>query len=236
MLRRLRLPTLSPAPLRPLRPKRGHSWWKAAWLCIWLLLALTLILIVVSNQMVLRAAQSRLYDSVSEIPARKVGLVLGTSPTSQGQPNVYYEARLNAAAALYKAGRVEDLILSGDNSTTSYDEPTRMKADLVARGLPAGHLFLDYAGFRTLDSVVRARDIFGLTAVTIISQRFHNERAVFLAQNKGIDAIAYNAEDVEGAAGLRTRGREWLARTSAVLDVKLLGTQPKFLGVRVQIP
>ena len=170
------------------------------------LLALTFTLITVSNQVVQRAAQGRLYDSVLEIPARKVGLVLGTSPTTQGQLNAYYEARLNAAAALYRAGKMRDLTLSGDNSTTFYDEPTRMKSGLVARGVPAGHLFLDYAGFRTPDSVVRTRDVFGLTEVTVISQRFHNERAVFLA------------------------------RTSAVLDVNLFNTQPRFLGERVEIP
>lgn len=237
MFQRLRLSSRRSASVRPDRPRSdgsrsGRRWWQAALV----LLALVLTLITVSNQMVQRAAQGRLFDSVVEIPARKVGLVLGTSPTTQGQPNAYYEARLDAAAALYRAGKVRDLILSGDNSTRFYDEPTRMKLGLVARGVPAGHLFLDYAGFRTLDSVVRARDIFGLAHVTVISQRFHNERAVFLARSKGLDAIAFNAQDVTGAAGLRSTGREWLARTSAVLDVNLFNTQPKFLGEQVQIP
>ena len=237
MFQRLRLSSRSSAPVRPDRPRSngsrsGRRWWQVALV----LLALVLALIVTSNRAVQWAAQGRLYDSVAGIPARKVGLVLGTSPTTQGQPNAYYEVRLNAAAALYRAGKVQDLILSGDNSTTLYDEPTRMKLGLVARGVPAGHLFLDYAGFRTLDSVVRARDIFGLAQVTVISQRFHNERAVFLARSKGLDAIAFNAQDVTGAAGLRSTGREWLARTSAVLDVSLLNTQPKFLGERVRLP
>ena len=232
LFQRFRLSSRSPAPVLPDRSRSGRRWWQATLV----LLALVLVLITVSNQLVQRAAQGRLYDSVLEIPARKVSLVLGTSPTMQGQPNAYYEARLNAAAALHRAGKVRDLILSGDNSTRFYDEPTRMQLGLVARGMPAGHLFLDYAGFRTLDSVVRARDVFGLAQVTVISQRFHNERAVFLARSKGLDAIAFNAEDVTGAAGLRSTGREWLARTSAVLDVSLLNTQPKFLGERVQIP
>ncbi len=237
MFQRLRLSSRNRVPvksdrLQPDQPRPGRRWWQVALVFLVLVLAL----IVMSDQMVLLAAQGRLYDSVASIPARKVGLVLGTSPTTQGQPNAYYEARLNAAAALYRAGKVQDLILSGDNSTTFYDEPTRMKSGLVARGVPAGHLFLDYAGFRTLDSVVRAQGVFGLTEVTVISQRFHNERAVFLARSKGLDAIAFNADDVTGAANLRSTGREWLARTSAVLDVKVLNTQPKFLGERVQIP
>ncbi|WP_425146679.1 SanA/YdcF family protein [Deinococcus sp.] len=202
----------------------------------WLMvLAAALLCLILMNRVVERAAVGRLYSSVADIPARKVALVLGTSPSAFGRPNLYYTARLDAAAALYRAGKAQDFILSGDNSTPSYDEPGSMKRDLIALGVPAGRLFVDDAGFRTLDSVVRAQKIFGQTQFTVVSQHFHNVRAVYLARRYGLDAIGYDAADVVGASGLRTRMREVLARAGAVLDMTLLNAQPKFLGDPVKI-
>lgn len=181
------------------------------------------------------AAVGRLY-SLESLPPRQVGLVLGTSKfLSSGQPNRYYRYRIDAAEAAYKAGKVRVLLLSGDNSTPYYDEPSTMRADLIARGIPAEKLVLDYAGFRTLDSVVRAAEVFGTQEFTVISQPFHNQRAIFLARARGINAIGLNARDVTGAGGVKVQQREFFARIAAVLDI-VLGQQPRFLGAQEEMP
>jgi SanA protein len=196
--------------------------------------ALSLGTVLLSNTLVSSSASGRLYSDVQAIPERPVGLLLGTSKYVDGRINLYYQFRIDAALALYRAGKVHDLILSGDNAHASYDEPSTMRADLIAGGIPAGRLHRDYAGFRTLDSVVRASQVFGQREVTVISQRFHNERAIYLARAHGLDAIGFDARDVTGAGGLKVQNREYLARVSAVLDV-VRGKGPKFLGDPVLI-
>ncbi len=183
-----------------------------------------------------RAARDRCFDAPDRTPTNRVGLVLGTCPRiADGRDNLFYLHRLDTAAALYRAGRVEVLLVSGDNGRRGCDEPTAMRDDLVARGVPPERIYRDYAGFRTLDSVVRARWVFGLDRVTIVSQRFHNERALWLARRAGLDAIACDAPDVRGAFGLKVRAREALARVAAVLDATVLSRQPRFLGPPVVI-
>ena len=147
----------------------------------------------------------------------------------------YFLYRIKAAAALFHAGRTDYLIVSGDNCRDDYDEPTEMRDALIAAGVPGERIYQDYAGFRTLDSVVRAREIFGQSQITIVSQSFHNERALYLAQGHGIDAIGFNATEVSRWGGLRTRAREYLARCQAFLDLHVLGTTPKFLGPPVLV-
>lgn len=142
---------------------------------------------------------------------------------------------MDAAEKLYKSGKVKYLILSGDNSHKNYNEPEDMQAELISRGIPADHIFLDYAGFRTLDSVVRAKQIFGQNSFIIVSQQFHNARAVFLARRYGINAYGYNAMDVNKYAGMKTKIREKFARAKVFVDL-LLGVDPKFGGEKVQIP
>ena len=183
-----------------------------------------------------RVARPFCYDSAASIPANKVGLLLGTSKfTKRGNENQHYRNRIDAAAALFKSGKIEYLLASGDNSRRSYDEPTQMKADLVALGVPADRVVLDYAGFRTLDSIVRAQKIFGQQKITIISQRFHNERAIYLAQSQGMEAVGFNAPDATAFHGFRTKLREKFARVAAFLDLHVWGRQPKFLGAPVPI-
>lgn len=142
---------------------------------------------------------------------------------------------MDAAAKLYQAGKVRHFILSGDNHTETYDEPSDMKAALMARDIPESAITLDYAGFRTLDSVVRCNSVFDQKQVIIVSQEFHNLRAVFIARSKGMDAVAFNARGVSRRYSLKTWLREYLARTVAVLDVYVLGTQPHFLGEKEKI-
>jgi len=201
-----------------------------------LLLALS-ILIGVCQWLVLRTGDGRLYENVADTPQRDVGLLLGTSEKQgNGNSNPFFEKRITAAAALYKAGKIRHILVSGDNSRKDYDEPAMMQRALLAAGVPQNAITLDYAGFRTLDSVVRAKEIFGLTQFTIISQRFHNQRALMIAHHYGIDAIAFCAEDVALRYGIKIQIREVFARVKAVLDLYILRTQPKFLGPPIAIP
>ena len=159
-----------------------------------------------------------------------MGLLLGARPG-----NRYFTRRIDTAAALYHAGKVKWLLVSGDNGRKNYDEASGMQKALIAKGVPAKVIFCDYAGFSTLDSVVRAKKVFGENHITIISQEFHNQRAIWLAKQYGIDAIGFNAPDLNMKHGFYTQLREKLARVSAVIDAKILHRQPKYLGPSVMI-
>ena len=182
------------------------------------------------------AARGRTYADAAIVPPRAVGVVLGCGPRlANGRQNLYFRYRIEAAVALFQAGKVEYLLVSGDNHRRGYDEPTEMKDSLVRAGVPADRIVCDYAGFRTLDSIVRAREVFGQTRVTVISQEFHNQRAIYLARHRGLDAIGFNARAVGGRSEWRTACREQLARVRTLLDVYVLRTKPRFLGPKVPI-
>jgi len=194
-----------------------------------------LILVLAVNWHVSKASQDQIYSSFEKLPYNRVGLVLGSGKfLKSGYTNLYYQYRIDATLALYHAGKIEYVLVSGDNSNKNYDEPTTIKNDLIAGGIPENKIVLDYAGFRTLDSVVRGKLVFGLTSFTIISQQFHNERALYLANKNHINAIAYNAKDVSKRYGFRTQLREKLARVKMMLDL-LFGKKPKFLGEQIEI-
>lgn len=166
-----------------------------------------------------------------------VALALGTSRrVRDGRPNLYFRTRMEAAARLYQAGKIRHIIVSGSNPSTSYDEATDMLKALVDLGVPREAVTRDYAGFRTLDSVVRCKEVFGQDSVIIVSQAAHNRRAIFLARRYGLDAVGYNAEDYRRFGISRQRIREAFARCKAVLDLYVLGTEPKFLGDPVDVP
>ncbi|MCX7783094.1 MAG: YdcF family protein [Meiothermus sp.] len=187
------------------------------------------------NTWVERSSQPWLFADADQIPHNRVGLVLGTGPTTvRGRPNPYFVGRIQAAARLYQAGKVDYLLVSGDNSSPYYDEPSAMREALIAQGVPKERIYRDYAGFRTLDSVVRAREVFGEQRFTVISQLFHNQRAVFIARQRGLEAIGYNAPDAPEGFNSNTRFREPLARVQMVLDL-LLNKQPKYLGAPIRI-
>lgn len=181
------------------------------------------------------ATKGKLYTQVDSIPKNRVGLLLGTSQyLKDGRINLYFQYRVEAAVALFKAGKIDFILISGDNSTKENDEPTDFKKALIALGIPADRIYLDYAGFRTLDSVIRAKEVFGLTQMTIISQAFHNERAIYIAQKKGIKAVGFNAKDVDKYTGLKTRIRERFARVKVFWDLTFR-VKPKFLGEKIEI-
>ncbi|MBN2212096.1 MAG: YdcF family protein [Sedimentisphaerales bacterium] len=207
----------------------GRKWRKWIFRGLLACFILSFLLALWGNIWVLSAAKGRIYDDLNTIPHRPCGLVLGCSQyMPDGRENLYFRYRINAAAELFHAGKVDSLLVSGDNSTKSYDEPSAMKQALVDEGVPEDKITIDYAGFSTLDSVVRAKTVFNQKDITVISQEFHNIRALFLCDRKGLDAVAYNARRVGGAAGLRIRCREALARTKTALDVTILNRQPHF--------
>ena len=196
---------------------------------------LMFIFIIIANYAVEKVAQNRIYSNIEQIPYNKVGLVLGTSKyLRNGQLNAYFYYRVKATADLYKHHKIDFVLVSGDNGTAAYNEPEDFKNALIEQGVPADKIYLDFAGFRTLDSVVRAKEIFGQEKFTVISQKFHNERAVFLAEHFNINAIGFNAKDVNNFGGLKTKLREYLARTKAVWDI-FWGVQPKFGGKPIEI-
>lgn len=176
-----------------------------------------------------------IFSTIEEIPKQKVGVLLGTSKQlKNGYPNQYFVKRIEAAAELFHKGKIEYIIVSGDNSTENYNEPEDMKNALMEKGVPEDKIFLDYAGFRTFDSVIRAKEIFGQTSFIIISQKFHNQRAIYIARKNGIEAYGYNAGDVGKYGGFKTKVREYLARSNVFID-QLIGKKPKFLGEKITI-
>lgn len=200
-----------------------------------IIFSVCVLIAVVCNSIIEKNTKSLNFSSLETIPANKVGLVLGTNPLlKNGNVNRYFLYRVDAVEALFKAEKIEFILISGDNGRQGYNEPEAFKKVLVERGIPAERIFLDYAGFRTLDSVIRAREIFGLEEFTIISQQFHNERAIYIAQKNGINAIGFNAQDVSDYNGFKTKVREYLARTKLFVDI-FLGTTPKFLGEKIEI-
>lgn len=183
------------------------------------------------------ASRGRIFSDVSQIPATKVGLVFGTTDRIGSRENLYFRYRMDAAAGTFHAGKVETLIVSGDNrSSRYYDEPEKMRQALVARGVPNDRIVDDGDGIRTLDSVIRAKEIFGADTVLFISQRFQIERAIYLAKANGINAYGFEARDVETQAGLKTRIREIGARVKMWLDVNFLDTRPQRLGDKERLP
>jgi len=182
-----------------------------------------------------KEAEPFIYSDINKVPPKKVALVLGTAKYLGNHINYYYKYRLDATYKLFKANKIRAIVVSGDNSKKSYDEPTAMRDDLVAMGIPSKYITIDYAGFRTLDSIVRAEAIFDLEDYIIVSQRFHLERAIYLAHAKGQKVIGFVAKDFKNTYwSKRMEHRELLARAKAVLDI-FFGVEPKFYGDKVKV-
>ena len=181
-------------------------------------------------------ASDRIYEDIKSIPYNDVGLLLGTGPqTRTGKPNSYFQHRIDAAETLYKASKIKYILISGDNSRKDYSEPDVMRDSLIARGIPAEIIYLDYAGFRTLDSVIRANRIFGQSKMTVISQRFHNERSIILGDWQGMELIGYNAKGTKSNAHkIRAHIREGYARIKLFIDI-IINKKPHFLGYKIEI-
>lgn len=182
-----------------------------------------------------KSSVGRLYEDINAIPHQKVGLVLGTIKyLSNGNINLYYQNRIDATVQLFEHKKIDFILVSGDNSKMNYNEPIVIKKDLISRGIPENKIFLDYAGFRTFDSVVRSKEIFGQDSITIISQKFQNERAIYIAKKINQKTIGFNAKSVSKSYGFRTNLREYLARVKLMFDFKFK-KKPKFLGKKIEI-
>ena len=200
----------------------------------WLSIVLVLF-IAFTNLTIKFYSANYVFNNIEEISHQKVGLVLGTSKNvSSGNTNNYFNFRINAAVALFKSGKIDYILVSGDNATKYYNEPKDMLNALLEAGIPRNKIVLDYAGFRTLDSIIRCNEVFMQENFIIISQQFHNERAVFLAHAHGINATGFNAADVQSKRGFYTRLRELFARSKVFIDL-VLDKRPKFLGEQIPV-
>lgn len=201
----------------------------------WLLFgfAALALIVLLANRWVINSTDAYVFEDWALMPTTEVGIVLGTSAyTRSGALSADFRGRIDAAVELYELGKVRHLIVSGANPDSTYNEPRRMWQELVKEGVPAKAITMDFAGYRTFDSVSRAHAVFGLERFTLITQKYHSYRAVFIGRKMGLDAFAYVAPGTE----FRHPAREVFARVKAVLDLFLLRTTPRFLGEPVDIP
>lgn len=201
-----------------------------------LLLVLSLIVLIFGSDFWVKSvAKKKEYNKVEEVPYNKVGVVLGTSKRlTNGYENLFFKYRIEAAVKLFKAGKISYILVSGDNRFKSYNEPRDMYNELVKKGVPSDKIVLDFAGFRTWDSVLRANKVFGQQSFTIISQKFHNQRAIFIGAKKGLDVVGFDAKDVSIRYGKKTYLREYLARVNVIFDL-IVNKEPKFYGEPITI-
>jgi SanA protein len=198
---------------------------------------IVILIIGLTNLWVVTSTQSRVLRDYRHLPDSGVALVLGTShKLTNGAPNPFFQNRMQTAAELYKQGKIVHFIVSGDNRTRYYNEPLEMQKALVKlRRAHCMPLHLDYAGLRTLDSIVRCKEIFGQDNITIITQPFHSYRALFISDYYKVNAVALVANEPDRETAVRVYAREYLARAKAVLDLYLLGTAPRHLGEKEPI-
>ena len=200
--------------------------------------ALLFCVMVVCDRLVAYNARGRMYDSVESVPHRKVGLILGTSPVSYwtGRRSLYFDNRIKAGADLFKAGKVDWLVVSGGdyrNSENGYDEPVAMRDSLMKLGVDSARIVLDYDGTRTLNSMAKMHDVYRQDSITVISQKYHNERALYQARHLGVDAIGFNAVTPgRHTSWWRNRGREVLARVKLFIDI-VRGVHPDIKEAKV---
>ena len=191
-------------------------------LCFFGFLFLVGFQIMFCDKLIMETSKGRIFNQSIELPKYKTVMVLRTSKyLKNGQINLYFQNRINRTIRLYKSGNISRIIVSGDNGSENYNEPAQMKAELVKGGVPSGSVFCDYAGFRTLDSVVRAKLVFGCDEFVIISQEFHLERALYLAKRNNVKAVGLIAENVPRSYDRMGFYREKLVRVKAVYDVCL---------------
>ncbi len=193
-------------------------------------------LLLIGNWWVVYSTKPHIFSDYNQMPSNPVGLVLGTSSRlANGLPNPFFDNRMETAAALYRMGKITHIIVSGDNRTKFYNEPMEMKKALLKLGVPDSVITLDYAGLRTLDSVIRSKEIFGQDHITIITQPFHSYRALFICHYYDIDAVAPVAEEPHQPPSVKVYVREYFARAKAILDLYVLKTAPRHLGEKVPI-
>ncbi len=197
-------------------------------ICAWTMSVFAVVclaLMLICNQIVVNNAEGKVFSDIDSIKYNKVGLLLGTTPQARiGRiTNAFFTYRIDAAEQLYKARKIEKILISGDeNSLDGINEPECMRDSLMARGVPANAIILDGKGYRTICSVINANKVYGLKSFTIISQKFHNERAIYQAEHLGLDVEniqAYNAKDPKSRRAYLTTIREYFARVKMFMDL-----------------
>ena len=202
---------------------------------LFIIITLVVITALVLDRWISWKTAPYIYDDLTTLPHRQVGVVLGTAKYYRtGVINQYYRYRIQGAINAYNSGKVNYLLVSGDNALRSYNEPRTMRRDLIAAGVDPANIVLDFAGFRTLDSIVRTRKVFDTNDFIIITQRFHCERALFIAQHMGIRAQCYAVPSPKDMWNIRLR--EVAARLGAIVDLYIMKREPRFLGPLVPIP
>ena len=194
-------------------------------------LGVLFLFIFAGNTWILIETKDAVYTNIDQVPKTKVALVLGTSNKHRdGSPNVFFNHRIDKTVELYNQNKIEFVLVSGDNSTPYYNEPQKMKEALLERGIPKEKIFMDFAGFRTLDSVVRCKEVFGQNNFIIVTQDFHSYRALFIAKEHKINAVSYVGNSLNSWVSFQVEIREIFARMVAILDLYILEKTPKFLG------
>lgn len=212
-----------------MKPRTKRRLKRSGWITLLVLAALVALI----NNWVVNNSEAYVYDNFALLPDNDVGLVLGTSPfTRGGNPNPQFYGRIDAAVQLYKLGKIKHLIVSGANPDATYNEPRQMWKELTKAGVPSQAITMDFAGFRTLDSISRAQAVFGIDRMTLITQRYHAYRAVFIAKKLHMRVAAFSPAGDDTGSFNRTLVREVLARVKAVLDIYVFDAVPKFFGER----
>ena len=194
-----------------------------------------LLFLLFTNYRIESVSEPFVTSDINKLPDVKVAIIPGTvKMLKSGYVNKYFQYRIDAAVKLYEKGKVKHFLVSGDNSTKDYNEAEDMKVSLVERGVPDSIITLDYAGFDTYDSMIRAKKVFGQQKFIVVSQEFQNDRAVYIARSFGIEAYGYNAQDVRVSGGFKTKVREFFARGKAYAEV-FFGVEPTFLGEKVEL-
>ncbi len=195
------------------------------------LLAFLLLGLVLVNGWIIFSTSPQVFSTIEALPSKDVGLVLGTSHRlSSGDSNRFFHQRIDLAADLFNAGKIKHIIVSGDNSTPYYNEPRNMKNALINKGIPSYAIDMDFAGFRTLDSMIRCKEVFGQDDIVVITQTFHSYRALFIGNKHDMTAVALSTENLPLDVRISVEIRELFARTVAVWDLFIVNKMPKYLG------
>ncbi|WMN11182.1 ElyC/SanA/YdcF family protein [Marivirga salinae] len=195
------------------------------------LLISAIVFAIFSNVFIITKTSTYIYEDINEIPQKEIALVLGTSKRNmKGEANSFFDNRMDAAAQLFHKGKVKGLLLSGDNRTRYYNEPSDMKNALMKKGVPESAISIDTAGLSTIESVFRCKKVFNHQDVAIITQEFHAFRALYISQYYEMDAIAFPAAEVPVYSSTRVTIREFFARPKALLDLYVLKSHLYFEG------
>ncbi len=200
-----------------------------------LLVLLLIIIVLATNLVVTRSAGPHIADSLESAPNAKAAIVLGARVYADGTPSPMLADRLQVGVDLYKAGKVQKLLLSGDHGQTTYDEVNVMLQYCLDRGVPDADVFTDHAGFDTYDTLYRARDVFGVTDCLVVTQGFHLTRAVYIARTLGLEATGVSADLRSYPGEWRNSVREWPARVKALFQLHVTHPKPKYLGPEIPI-